>query len=364
MFHIGQHKTGSKFLQTFLALNSKNLYSHGVCYPTAFNYQKISAYRNSHFNLYALLRKEIIERERVDVKGDFWNENKQYVNGITGLSELFGLIDNESSKHQAHTIVLSSEDLFDMQTAHKLDFSLDCVKWAAKRLLECSEQFKWDPEIIIYLRRPDYLLNAHYAQFIKGNSSNTMKFNEFHTKFDQRLDALRILEVWESIFGRGKIKVRPYNDIPLKTEIVSDFFEHALNLRINKTWTPVPEELEYLNITPDSKYIELIREVNSGSKIFAGLVSRDDLLRRAFEKRSNHSCSHILPDALATSLIEQYADDYKLIAENFMLVNQFFSCQWTLQKRLNEQQQDLSKLDQFFIALKSMRLKFPFLRNS
>lgn len=82
VFHIGQHKTGSKFLQTFLALNSKNLKRYGVYYPTSFNYQKISAYRNSHFNLFALIRKEIIEREGVQADGDFCNVCKPYANGL------------------------------------------------------------------------------------------------------------------------------------------------------------------------------------------------------------------------------------------------------------------------------------------
>ena len=250
---------------------------------------------------------------------------------------------------------MSSEDLFDMQTAHELGFSLGRVKWAAKKLLECSEHFKWDPDIIVYLRRPDYLLNAHYAQFIKGQSSSTMGFNEFHTNFAQRLDALRILEVWESIFGRGKIKVRPYNDFPLKTEIVSDFFNHALNIAPDSTWTPVPQELEYLNITPDSQYIELIRKINSGSKVFAGLITREGLLRRAFEKRTNQLLSNDLPNEVVQALIEKHADDYKLIAKRFTLSNQFFSSEWTHQNRRIHQPQYLSILEKFLIAVQSIK---------
>ncbi len=358
VLHIGQHKTGSKFLQTFLALNGRNLNSHGILYPTTLNYQEVSAYRNSHFNLYALLRKEIIESCNVNASDDlFWTEHGQYAAQLKSISELFGFIEMESLRINAHTIVMSSEDIFDMHTAHELDFSLDLVKRAAIMLLEYSKEFKWDPIIVIYLRRPDYLLNAHYAQFIKGKSSNTIEFNEFHTKFSPRLDALKILDIWGSVFDKSQLKVRPYDDTPHRTEIVSDFFYDVLNLNLDDAWISVPQELEYLNITPDPEYTDLIRQINHGSKILAGLVSREDLLRLAFEKRSNHALSSFLSETLVSSLIDKYDNDYKLIAEKFMHRKKFFIKPWIAQTQINEHKTCLSTLDKFFITLKSIRLK-------
>ncbi len=364
MFHIGQHKTGSKFLQTFLSLNEKNLNSHGILYPTALNYQKVSAYRNSHFNLYALLRKKIIEEGGNAGEDLFWTENGQYTAGLNSISELFGFIESERFKMNAHTVVISSEDIFDMHTAHELKFSLDMVRCAAIMLLAYSQKFNWDPIIVIYLRRPDYLLNAHYAQFIKGKSSNSIEFNEFYAKFSPRLDALNILDVWGSIFDKSQIKVLPYNDTPHRTEIASDFFYEVLNLNLDETWASVPHELEYLNITPDPEYTDLIRKLNSGSKFFAGLVSREYLLRLAFEKPSNQALTSFLSEVLASSLIEKYANNYKLIAEKFTHRNDFFISQWTSKTQINEHKKCLSTLDKFFIALKLIRLKFMNMYNA
>ena len=60
ILHIGQHKTGSKALQAFLAHNRLHLLAHGILYPNgSLKAVGVPAYRNSHYLLYALLRHQL-----------------------------------------------------------------------------------------------------------------------------------------------------------------------------------------------------------------------------------------------------------------------------------------------------------------
>ena len=56
VFHIGQHKTGSKALQSFLAHNHRRLLEHQIHYPIGADpLHGIRAYAISHYRLFALI---------------------------------------------------------------------------------------------------------------------------------------------------------------------------------------------------------------------------------------------------------------------------------------------------------------------
>jgi hypothetical protein len=60
IFHIGQHKTGTKALQSFLYRHADGLNSANIFYPTwQSRNQAIKAYAISHYQLYVLLLHEV-----------------------------------------------------------------------------------------------------------------------------------------------------------------------------------------------------------------------------------------------------------------------------------------------------------------
>lgn len=104
ILHLGQHKTGSKALQSFLTAQSNWLATeHGILYPlSGRNPASVHrAYQISHHQFYSLLR---------------------HLNPLDSLLQLFAQIDAERLGRGCHTVLLSAEDLFDMHTAYDLDF--------------------------------------------------------------------------------------------------------------------------------------------------------------------------------------------------------------------------------------------------
>lgn len=214
IIHIGQHKTGSKALQAYLAHNRTVLRRHGILYPPGS--PGAPAYEISHHIFYQSLR-----------NGTLWLETLD----------------------QAPLTIVSAEDIFDMATAHTLQYSPQAIHQAAQALQPHR------PQIVVYLRDPAELLVAHYGQFIKGSPTNHLSFEEFSAAFAPRLDSQSILAIWKSYFP--DLIQRPYSK-----DIVTDFFEHVLAMQTPPDCQPAPPHPEYVNRSVDRDAIELIRLMN------------------------------------------------------------------------------------------------------
>ena len=115
-------------------------------------------------------------------------------------------------------VVISAEDLFDMQTAHETEFSRELVEAGARRLARLAADFGYDVRIAVYLRRQDHLLAVHYAQYIKGSSVNDVDFDEFAEAFAPRLDSWSILTAWVAAFGPEHVRYAHTNGLPCQAE--------------------------------------------------------------------------------------------------------------------------------------------------
>jgi len=333
ILHIGQHKTGSKALQSYLALNASRLMEHGILYPLHTSAKHdIPAYRNSHFHCYALARYDAMAACGDKAAADqFRAQHRLYCKPFNSLHHALASFEQARIKAGLHTILLSAEDLFDMQSAHEVFFSEAWVKHAAQAFLDCAHNLGWAAEVVVYLRRPDHLLNAHYAQYIKGCSTNTLDFESFSRDFLPRLDNLHILELWASVFGKDGIHVRPYERASLPQGIVSDFFEHILGFLPDKAWAEIAPNLESSNITPDRACINLLREINM--RLSNGLPApvRDAVLHAAFmEVSATGNAANWLSPAARYRLLANYRKDYIEIAKNFgtALQGEFFRESW------------------------------------
>lgn len=280
IFHIGQHKTGSKALQSFLHLHSTALAQRGILYPVDQTVrQKVRAYQISHYRLFALLRHEALQTcGQVDTARHFWRRQRAICRPYDCSRAMFDAIENERRRIGADTIIMSAEDLFDMQTAHQIDLDMDCLAAGVKILSGLVQAFQYQPVVIAYIRRQDHLLGAHYVQYLKGSSDPSIEFKTFTWAFAPRLDTYRLLACWAAEFGPGAMVVRPYERAAMPTGIVADFFECTLQQTIPSDWMAPAPERESVNATPGRDQVELIRHLHRRRWLGWPLLRRAQIL--------------------------------------------------------------------------------------
>ena len=280
IFHIGQHKTGSKALQSFLHLHSAALVQRGILYPVNQTVrQKVRAYQISHYRLFALLRHEALQAcGQTDAARHYWRKQRAICRPYDCLRVMFNAIEDERRRVGADTIIVSAEDLFDMQTAHQIDLNMDCLAAGVKILSGLAQAFQYQPVVIAYVRRQDHLLGAHYVQYVKGSSDPTIEFETFARAFAPRLDTHRLLACWAAEFGSDAMVVRPYERATMPTGIVADFFEYALQQAIPSDWMAPAPERESVNTTPGRDQVELIRHLHRRRWLGWPLLRRAQIL--------------------------------------------------------------------------------------
>jgi hypothetical protein len=319
IFHIGQHKTGSKALQFFLAHNARSLAQHGILYPVEEQpLHGIRAYAISHYRMFSLLRCEAMAaRWRFRASARFRKEQRGFSHPFDSLRSMFESIEAERARTGASIVLLSAEDLFDMHSAHETGFSIGLVRTAAKILAKVAGEFDYDPTVVVYIRRQDHLLGAHYIQYIKGSPVNEIDFESFARIFAPRLRTNAILERWASAFGDAKIHVRPYERAALPVGIVPDFFEGILGFPIPTGWSSPPADSESTNVSPSRDYVEFIRILNRRNVQGFPVPPREDVLEAALRGDAKGIAEWMSPKS-RRALLEMHAEGNAEIAGRFL----------------------------------------------
>ena len=354
IFHIGQHKTGSKALQSFLSINRENLLRHNIFYPQGSSLKRLEGvYHHSHFLLYVLAKYECLNAHRSDYASEnFWKTHRKFCAHDSVVS-FFEFVEKSRKENKAHTIIFSAEDLFDMQTAHELSFDEGWILYASNLLAQSARKVGWDPNLVVYLRRPDQLLNAHYAQFIKGSDLNHLSFDAFHTTFKPRLDAINILKAWENSFSKEKMQVRPYENIFMHGGIVRDFFENILGFLPDENWLTPHEDIEFSNKTPSKVYIDLIRESNLARSQGLPGIPKLSILELAFKDITRKSNPNWMGTETTQQFLDLYRADFRVISSNYDRLghNVFFKQGWIA----NDDSKDYQQAEIKIIALQLNR---------
>ncbi len=318
--HIGQHKTGSKALQSFLAHHRHALRAHQVFYPIEEQPSHgIRAYANSQYRLFALVRRESIAAQSGETAAArYGEEQRDACRPFESARSLFEAWEAERVALGLTRMILSAEDCFDMQTAHEIESSLELVEEGARRLARLASDFGYEPQIVVYLRRQDHLLGAHYGQYIKGSPVHDLDFEAFARAFAPRLDSRHILLRWASVFGPDRIRVRPYERASMPGGIVPDFFEHVLGFRVPDGWIEPPADVESLNRGLCRDFVEYIRILNRRNRLGLAIFAREDVLEAAFRGGKPSGIADWLSPTARRGLIAAYSEGNTAIARDFL----------------------------------------------
>ncbi|MEF2229357.1 MAG: hypothetical protein V3571_00355 [Pseudodesulfovibrio sp.] len=215
--HIGQPKTGTSAIQSFLKANRPLLEEGGVVYPHHCHHlsrlwdgagEKIDASR----------------RAWADLENDIQRSDKDFVISNEGLDKAF---------------VITPE-------------SVDTIN---------SRLGVGTIRIVLYLRRQDLHLESYYRQIVRGEPhvapfaptvADEMVFPGYY-------DYAARIRTLETLFGRGNLIIRVYDRNAFHGGCLVRDFCHALGLRWNEAFTlPPPED----NPSMDARLTDLMLKAN------------------------------------------------------------------------------------------------------
>jgi len=199
-------------------------------------------------------------------------------------------------------------------------FDPERIRMATQLLAWLCREFSLKPRIIVYLRRQDHLLAAHYCQYIKGNSNTDLDLKTFMTHFLPRLDTYQILTCWTAAFGTRQVIVRPYENLLKKQGIVDDFLA-AANIRKPANPLPLPQDAEAVNRSPDRDLIEYLRILNrqpdSPSKFSIKHRLLESVVSRTDEEMHARGIAAWLSPLERRQLLDQFASGNGQIAREY-----------------------------------------------
>ncbi len=302
ILHIGQHKTGSKALQSALYANQAYLGEHGFAFAVPDRASgKLRPYEMNHHALFDVVRAATRE-------GCEPNATATVMEHLRGLFAL--------CPPATETVIFSAEDFFDMRSAHDADFAIEDVTAGSELLARAIADVGGSVTVVSYLRRQDHLLAAHYAQFIKGSNRHYPTLDDFREQFAPRLETSAILACWEAAFGTAATTVVGYEPSQMPGGIVVDFFTRVLGLEPPLVTVPFPEDLEAFNITPSRDWLEYMRMLNRRSSHGEQTLPRQAVLEAAFQDRAskNTGIAGWLSPAERAELLARYEAGNREIA--------------------------------------------------
>ena len=247
IIHIGQSKTGTSSIQSFLAKNRQNLKSEGFLFPDVF---------------YNQMPLNVLEHNAL---ADALAGYMRYPNFT--VRDYFEQFQRQAKEYDCHTIILSAESFFGAPQIWRVPDEDAFWKAHELKIKNLSNFIQGaDVQIIVYLRPQSYWFESAISHLVyiegllghKVYESDEQLFNFLKPHLDYR----RIINIWCSAFSQEKISILPFDKEQFKNKNIIDDFCYQLNLpreRFDGLEKNVNEGLDRL-------YIWLKNELNKKRK--------------------------------------------------------------------------------------------------
>lgn len=274
ILHLGTGKTGTTAIQAFLRANKQFLESEGVRYlgnlaPQARGFPDYARYLQA-------------------TQGD------DFLYAQSDLSRVF----HSCPKHKA--MLYSNEIHYE---------SVKVLR--AYRVAIGSNPFK----VVVYLRRQDEFLQAHYAQSVVDPTvRETLPIQEIAFNPDH----YALLDTYSKIFGKNNIIVRVYEKSGFPNrDLFQDFFESC-----RLPWKPdlVRPNKSLSNESRSRMFIELLRIANSRlpEERHSEVVSTlEEYLGEKANKKSSDAYSFFTEYEM-TAIMDRYSATNSLVAQEYL----------------------------------------------
>lgn len=284
--HIGTEKTGTTYLQRFLARNQRKLAESGYQYPQFLeqrNHTKLAApfiprMQDLHKNL------GLHDRAEIDALKDH-------------LGALF-------ARNATHgTWLFSSEHL-----SSRLREPAEVAAFA-----DWMREYFEDVRFLVYLRRQDFLASSAYSTYIK--SGGTAAWGMDRLTGGTYFDHLQLVSRWTAAAGADHVQVRPYLEEFKGGDALLDDFMCALGLTPGPDWiVPQPG----FNVRLSAEGTEVLRQLNRIYPAFDA-HGRPNMRRRRMSRIVATECPgpswRLTPDT-GREVLDHFAPgNAKLIAE-------------------------------------------------
>jgi len=236
--HIGLEKTGTKTLQTALAVNRQLLLQHGFIFPRA-----PGPYTHLGLAIYAANEGAVPDLRKY--VGLF--EQERY---LAFLEAHPAELARELGGSACQTAIFSNE-----HCSSRLSSVTEIAK--LRRLLrplarQCS--------VIVYLRRQDDLAVSRYSTFVQSGATAEFCFPSGVPWFDY----LRLLDMWAEVFGRDNLVIRIFEPAQMKGgDLLADFFSIIGFAGYGQLQRPADQ-----NRSLDVHTLEFLRRFNAHVPVF------------------------------------------------------------------------------------------------
>ncbi|MBE9166058.1 sulfotransferase domain-containing protein [Pleurocapsales cyanobacterium LEGE 06147] len=226
ILHIGTHKTGTTFIQRFLASVQEQLLSEGILYPTAGRPKATGTHQYGHHLL-------------------GWSATKMKSFGFVKRKQDWLDVLEEIHTVKAKTTVISSEAF---------------GSCSQEQIIQLREYFAdFDVKVIIYLRNQFDFMISWYKECVKSTMYKG-SFQQFITENIYFCDYDSLLTKWIDVFGRDRVEIKLYDKLKRNPGLEIDLLN---TLKLD------PEKFkQYLfdsqreNVSPSDTKIALIKLLN------------------------------------------------------------------------------------------------------
>jgi len=276
--HIGSTKTGSTAVQSYLHVNRAALLRQGVLYPETF------LDGVAHHKLATLLQ----------------SDSSSSVDDFAKLKQ-------EITASTAHTVILSTESLFFLQS----------------RIDELAEQLNdFDVYPVVYLRRQDVWFEAMYTQTIKHEEyrfSGNIRDDQFLDMYHYYMKYDNILENWQQHFN-NQIEVKLYETHPHRLNVVDDFIEDVVGIDRSNLVAPMYTQSSNTSLSHSAiRFLKCANSISADKSNHNKLVDELSLYTTLTEdKKKSYS---FLTDFEKKSVIKRYAANNRNIARTYCVGN-------------------------------------------